>query len=82
MQTDKLKLGNALQENIQRVKGILKQWQETNSLANKQIQLVVPPNNRYEWVPVSDETFTIVRAINIAFFTDMLAKLEKEFEEL
>jgi hypothetical protein len=82
MESEKLKRGNELQDQIKRVKQIRNQWEETTGLANKQIQLIVPPSNAYTWVPVSEQTFTIVRAVNLTHWSEVLAQLEKEFNEL
>lgn len=82
MEKDKLERGNELQEKIKRIKQVIEQWKETTGLFQDQAALTLPNTRNITYVPVSDETFTIVRAINITHFTERLAVLEKEFNEL
>jgi hypothetical protein len=82
MESEKLKRGNELQKQIERVKQVVDQWQKADNLANDQAFVYFSGNRDFTYVPVSPETFTIVRSINITHFTEMLAQLEKEFNDL
>lgn len=82
METEKLIQGNQLQEQIKQAKKTLKIWQETTAFSNRCIQINTPSNRSYEWAAVSPETFTIVKALNVAFYTEVVAQLEIEFNEL
>lgn len=75
MESEKLKRGNELQERVKRVKQIIEHWTQTTGLFQDQAALALPTTRNITYVPVSDETFTIVRAINITHFTEVLAQL-------
>jgi hypothetical protein len=82
MENEKLKRGNELQEQIKRVTEILNQWKEATGLFQGQAAIALPVTRNVTYVPVSNETFTIIRAINITYSMERLAQLEKEFNDL
>lgn len=82
MENEILTRGNELQEKIKRVTQILNQWKEATGLFQDQAAVALPNTRNVTYVPVSNETFTIIRAINITYSMERLAQLEKEFKEL
>ena len=82
MDNNKLEQANKLQERIKRVKQILEQWKDATGLFQDQAAVALPNTRGITYLPVTDETFTILRAINITYWTEALAETEKEFNEL
>jgi hypothetical protein len=86
MDQEKLKTCNAISKEIEVAEMQLDYWKSATRLQNSGVLIVYqsPSGNRSydQWVTVSPETFTIVKALNIAHFTEKVEALKKQFEEL
>lgn len=86
MDNIKLEQANALQKNINIAKENLQAWENSNGFVNNggpHIQWRKENGDyRNGTVPVTPETFGVVKAINVMHWQGIVAQLEKEYEQL
>lgn len=84
MDNAKLAAGTKLNKDINEAKVELVRWQSATKLLNDAVNVYYKINNNIDnrQLTASPETFTIVKALNVAHFTKLVADLETEFAAL
>lgn len=76
MNTEQLNRAKELEESIDYNKRQLAKWNEATRFNEGQIL------TNCGWIHASPESFTVLKALNIQYFTDQIKKLEDEFAKL
>lgn len=82
----KLEQANGLQKNIKIAKENLQAWQTSTGFTNSGGAAIAYRNENGDYktgiLPVMPVTFSVIKALNITHWQDVVTQLEKEFSEL
>lgn len=82
MDEQQLKKANELAEQIKTVKNTLRTWERCTQITNNVIPVITPDHSSTVYLPFSDQTYGILKALNIAHFKEVLNNLQSQFEAL
>jgi anthranilate/para-aminobenzoate synthase component II len=78
MTDEQLQRANDLKASLKYCKEQLQKWNDAKALYDQSVHISPGP----VWVKAAPESLTILKAINVQYYTDQIQKMEAEFSAL